>query len=261
MSTATGAAIERLGREHAGHCILLAEDNPIASAVAHELLRAAGLQVESVQDGAAAVEAVGRGGFDLVLMDVQMPGTDGLEATRALRAAGVTLPIVALTGDTDARGHAECLAAGMNDHVPKPVQARQLYDTLLRWLPPARSAAADAVLEALGRLDGLDPAVGLANVGGSTQALSRVLRRFTETYRAGVPGLADPTVRRGRRSAAHALRGVASTLGAVSLQGCLEDLERADDAGLDDAELERLAQQALEELRTLVAALDRVLGR
>lgn len=260
-TTAAGAAIDRLRREHAGRRVLLAEDNPIARAITKELVTATGLAVEVVADGAAAVAAVGRGGVDLVLMDLQMPGMDGLEATRALRAAGATLPIVALTGDGDARAQSECLAAGMNDHMPKPVLARQLYEALLRWLPASGPIAGDALLPGLARIDGLDASVGLGNVGGSPPALARVLRRFADTYRAGVPGLAAPQTPRERRDAAHALRGVAATLGAVSLQGRLEDLERAHDAGLDQVELGRLAHEALDELRGLVAALDGALGR
>src|SRR5512139_3220893 len=114
---APAAPVDRLRHEHAGRRILLAEDNPISRAVALELLRVPGLSVEAVGDGAAAVAAVGRGQVDLVLMDVQMPGMGGLEATQALRAAGATLPIVAMTGNTDAQDHAACLAAGMTDHI------------------------------------------------------------------------------------------------------------------------------------------------
>lgn len=257
---ASDTAAERLRQEHAGRRILLVDDNPIGRAIGMELLRVAGLSAETAEDGAAAVERAGRGGVDLVLMDVQMPGMDGLEATRSLRAAGCTLPIIAMTGNTDAQGHAACLAAGMDDHIPKPIEAHRLYEALLRWLPASARPDGTTLVQRLARIDGLDPSVGLGNVGGSTEALARVLRRFADTYRGGVAELVAPPSRRARRAAAHALRGAAATLGAVALQGRLEDLERADDAGLDDAELDALSRQALDELRDLVAGLDAALA-
>ncbi len=121
--------------------VLLAEDNLINQEVARELLRAAGCEVDVADNGRRAVEMARAGGYDLILMDVQMPELDGIEASRQIRALpGLSrLPIIAMTANAFAEDRAACLAAGMNDHVAKPVHAATLYDTLARWLAVARS--------------------------------------------------------------------------------------------------------------------------
>ncbi|MCD0422987.1 response regulator [Rubrivivax sp. JA1024] len=133
---ASEPAFVRLCARAAGRRVLLAEDNPVNQEVAVALLESAGLEVVVADDGARAVElACGSPPFDLVLMDVQMPGMDGLTATRTIRErAGRTLPIVAMTANAFGEDREACLAAGMDDHVAKPVDPAMLYTTLLRWL-------------------------------------------------------------------------------------------------------------------------------
>jgi len=127
----------QLRQGHAGQRILLAEDNLINQEVARELLSSAGLVVETANDGAAATEMALTRAYDLILMDVQMPVLDGLDATRAIRAkAGAGLPIVAMTANAFSEDRQACLAAGMNDHLSKPVDPARLYAMLARWLPP-----------------------------------------------------------------------------------------------------------------------------
>jgi signal transduction histidine kinase len=121
--------------------ILVAEDNPINQEVIAGLLDDAGLQVTLAADGTAAVAAAQAGAHDLVLMDMHMPGLDGIGAARAIRAiAGRPyVPIIALTADALESDRALCLAEGLDDHLAKPIDPDALYSTLLKWLrvPPA----------------------------------------------------------------------------------------------------------------------------
>ncbi len=119
-----------------GARVLLVEDNFINQEVACEILRAEGVEVTVAEDGLAAVELVSSKPFDLVLMDIQMPAMDGLEATRAIRKIpGLEkLPIIAMTANAFESDRQNSLDAGMNDHLPKPVNPEQVYGKLLEWL-------------------------------------------------------------------------------------------------------------------------------
>jgi len=117
--------------------VLVAEDNPVNQRVAARLLERLGCEVLLVANGAGAVDAVATQGVDLVLMDCQMPEMDGYAATAAIRAAGGAasrIPIVAVTANVMAGDRERCLAAGMDDHLAKPIDPARLGETVRRWL-------------------------------------------------------------------------------------------------------------------------------
>ncbi|MCW2240151.1 response regulator [Azospirillum canadense] len=123
--------------------ILVAEDNPTNQLIVASLLRRAGHAVEVAGDGAEAVSILLGTGADLVLMDVQMPGMDGLAAAQAIRLLGdpwARVPIVALTADTLPETREACRAAGMDDHLGKPVNPAALLAVVERWLSPSSGA-------------------------------------------------------------------------------------------------------------------------
>jgi CheY-like chemotaxis protein len=113
--------------------VLLAEDNPINALLARTLLEREGCKVDRVAGGDQAVAALSSDSFDLILMDLRMPGLNGVDATRAIRAQGVTVPIVALTADAFDEDRRACLAAGMSDFLVKPLTHAALRDVLTRW--------------------------------------------------------------------------------------------------------------------------------
>ena len=121
-----------------GARILLVEDNPLNQEVAIEMLRQEGMQVDLAEDGVQALDRVRSTDYDLVLMDMQMPVMDGETATRAIRLLPdrADLPIVAMTANTMAGDRERCLAAGMNDHLGKPIDPDRLWAALLRWVKP-----------------------------------------------------------------------------------------------------------------------------
>ncbi|MGL4605050.1 MAG: response regulator [Iodobacter sp.] len=159
----------------AGSRILLAEDNLINQMVAAELLRDAGFLVDVAANGLIALEMAQTKAYDLVLMDMQMPVMDGLEATRRLAALPelVLLPVVAMTANAMQADRERCLAAGMVDFVTKPIEPEALFNTLQRWIRPGHKTT---VLPA--SVAGLDRAAGLACAKGSEAHYLAVLQAF-----------------------------------------------------------------------------------
>jgi CheY-like chemotaxis protein len=122
--------------------VLLVDDHPMNRELGHALLTLAGCDVSTAEDGAQAVEAAGLGGFDLILMDVHMPGMDGLAAARAIRALPGpqgAVPIIALSADVLPEQIARCRAAGMDDHVAKPIRREELVAAVARALASGKT--------------------------------------------------------------------------------------------------------------------------
>lgn len=241
----------------AGARILLVEDNEINQQVATELLEQAGLVVDLANNGVEGVRMVAQTDYDVVLMDIQMPEMDGFEAARRIRANEAPsvepLPIIAMTAHAMAGDREKSLAAGMNDHVAKPIDPDQLFRTLLKWIKP-RSPATGAiptppeppqkpdVFFIENHWPGLNIRSGLAKVGGNSKLYHRLLFQFRQNHSGAADEIGQALSNGDLPLAArlaHTIKGVAGNLGADDLARAAAELERDLKAGRT-MELERL---------------------
>ncbi|NRR32507.1 response regulator [Oxalobacteraceae bacterium] len=261
-------------RAIAGAHVLLVEDNEMNQQVASEMLGSAGLAVSVACNGAECLAMLNRERYDLVLMDMQMPVMNGLQASAAIRADGrhSGLPIIAMTANVLSEDRQRCQRAGMNDFLSKPIEPDALFAMLLRWIParaagalPARTAAAAG--GSAPAIAGLDTAAGLRRAMGKPDVYQQLLRTFVRDQAELPQQLSDSlTVGDvpGTTALLHTLRGVAGNIGADRVQLLAQQLEQAlgretlpELAGRRDAllgELERQLGAIRAALRALPAA-------
>ena len=269
--------------------VLLADDNPVNQVVAEETLKLLGCRTQVVEDGSGAVEAMAEGGYDLVLMDVQMPVMDGFEATSQIRRLEAEqggprrVPIIALTADAMQGDRERCLAAGMDDYLSKPFTPTQLWEVLERWL--GATGVREKVLESNG--DSRNPSAEAnptESDTGSSLLDQKVLHGIRAMQRPGAPNLLGKVIKiylecspklvqalrsavvqersaDAIRQAAHSLKSSSANLGATSVAALCKELEvmgreaRIADAAATFAEVEKIYPLLCERL---AAELERV---
>ncbi|EYF03854.1 hybrid sensor histidine kinase/response regulator [Chondromyces apiculatus] len=229
----------------AGVRVLLVDDNEINQEVALGMLQRVGAVVTVAGSGAQALDRLRQGAFDIVLMDVQMPEMDGYETTRRLRtdARLESLPIIATTAEVLPQQQAQCLAAGMNDHIPKPLDMDNLVETIRRWAPPRATEPAQEPPPASTRAatseepPGFDTEGALVRIGGSEELLWRLRGQFLRNHRSDAQtlraALAAGDLAR-VRLVSHTLRGVAATVGIPVVADAAAPIEAAARDGLPE---------------------------
>jgi PAS domain S-box-containing protein len=266
--------------------LLVVEDNPMNQQIARELLESAGVTVNIAKNGLIAVESLmneaGSIPYDAILMDIQMPEMDGYEATRRIRRmprfAGT--PIIAMTAHAMAEERGKVTAAGMNDHVAKPIIPKDLFRTLRRWTRPRSPVAAGlnppqqspSRLTPEGGTPGTPPHAttdvpsihgvnfqeGLARLGGNSELYLRLLREFPAAQEGelGKIGQALSTKDPGKaRTLLHSLKGLAGNLSLDNLFQTAGTLEKALQAS-DWAESSRLFELLVSGFHRLSRAID-----
>lgn len=247
-----------------GRHVLLVEDNAINQIVAAELLQSeAGMQVTIAEDGLKALALLDELHIDVVLMDVQMPGIDGLETTRRIRADGrwAQLPIIAMTAHAMASDRAECMASGMNDCVVKPFEPQVLLNVLASWLQPAKEAALvkEQEPEARPRPQAvvIDFEVGMRRCMGKVDLYKRIASRFLDVKGREVEHVRVALAKGDQARAVelvHQLISSAGTLGAESLSQTARTLQTAIRNG-DVGELQSQVTYMEEQVRNVLEAL------
>ncbi|MBF0460120.1 MAG: response regulator [Magnetococcales bacterium] len=263
------ASCQEAAQKLRGTHLLLVEDNLLNQELVVDLLQNAGVRVDVASDGAEAVAKVAQGAYDGVLMDCQMPVMDGFEATRTIRQDGrfADLPILAMTANAMAGDREKCLAAGMNDHMTKPMDMDQLFCILARWIRPQETVVCSlplpkaAALADLPAIAGLDLARALARVGGNVEPLRKLIHRFAATQGEMMVRLRTAVANNALESAvreAHTIKGLAGNIGATVLAewaGQVEGLlQRGETAGLAAA-LQAMAAEQASLRERIVAAL------
>ncbi|SPF36706.1 PAS domain S-box (fragment) [Candidatus Desulfosporosinus infrequens] len=237
---------QKTGYEIAGARVLLVEDNSFNQQVALEILESAGLVVEIANNGKEAVETIAKANYEVVLMDVQMPVMGGYEATRLLRADEkyADLPIIAMTAHAMQGARDECLAAGMNDYVSKPIDQKQLFSVLIQWIKPGNrddSVAAKVVQLKQpntpdpenwlpDNLPGLDIESGLKWINGNKQLYRQLLINFAKSYVSiteEIEDLIEKDDLQAAEHAAHTIKGIAGNISAYEIQLAAQEIETA----------------------------------
>jgi len=255
--------------------ILLVEDNALNQLVATKLLAKLGYEVAVAANGIEALAALEHANFDAVLMDCQMPEMDGYDATRELRRREGTArhtPVIAMTAAAMQGDREECLAAGMDDYLTKPIRADALSETIGRWIgtdEQTEGSATDTVASQSPDVAQLDESRiamlrDLDDGDGTLMALladefTSEAQRQLNALRAGVAEGDPQAVER----AAHSVKGSSANLGAVRLSqltGRIEEFARAGAIGSLDAEIDAVAVE-FERVRHALAALVEVPAR
>ncbi|MBF0376699.1 MAG: response regulator [Desulfamplus sp.] len=228
-----------------GAKVLLVEDNVFNQQVATEILIGEGLTVEIANNGREAVDAVNRSEYDIVFMDVQMPVMSGYEACSIIRKNEKfkDLPIVAMTAHAMSGAREECIAAGMNDYVTKPINPKELHSVLIKWIKPGVRLVSPATekhqkqaevqnneIQLPDSLPDIDLKAGVGRVGGNQKLYKELLVGFSKKYADAAEEMKQMLLQNDLTTLhrlAHTIKGVASNLEIESVRFAALELETA----------------------------------
>jgi len=249
--------------------LLLVEDNLVNQEVSQEILGAAGFDIDICDNGVEALQAVQEKAYDVVLMDIQMPVMDGLQATQAIRSLEgcfTELPIIAMTAHALGEDIDKSLAVGMNAHVTKPIDPEVLFKELSRWVKPAKKPLVKQIAAVMSEampdaLPGVDLKDGLTRLNGNWVTYKRILLGFRNKHSGAADSL-ERFILHGKwgeaTHLAHTLKGSGGNLGAKQLYKAAAAMEQAcRKAEVDvDSEVFKMLRSSLAEVTDGLAVLE-----
>ena len=262
-----------------GSHILLVEDNEMNRQVAVGILSVGGFRIDIAENGEIAVEKAFECMPDIILMDMQMPVMDGIEATRQIRSNPKLrkVPIIAMTANAMQADRELCMEAGMNDYIAKPFDPNKLFSILTKWLAPAgeqrreppgeeketaaREQTAQECKPPLAAIKGLDVSAGLQHLMGNEALYLQVLEKFSINQRGAISGVIEALEKGDREGAerlAHTLKGLCGSIGASALQKKAEALEKEIRSGTPAEELTGLLDETEKLLASLISGIERL---
>lgn len=253
-----------------GAKILLVEDNEINQELALELLESNGINVQIANHGQEALDILDKQSFDGVLMDCQMPVMDGYTASRRIRDQEQykSLPVIAMTANAMKGDKDKVIAAGMNDHIAKPIDVKEMFNTMARWITPSNPMGSSSVQYKpsvahepikIPKLAGIDTQKGLAITQNNLKLYLRLLNKFScsesDFEKRFIAALHSNDPKEKTRCA-HTLKGVAGNIGATRLKSLAQILELACEKGSSEADITKYFKAVVEELSPILIELE-----
>jgi PAS domain S-box-containing protein len=264
----TDQAYEQAVSSLRGAHVLLVEDNEINQEVALELLGKVGIRATLATNGQEALDRLESSEFDGVLMDIQMPVMDGYTATRKIRenALWAELPVIAMTANAMASDLEQCIKSGMNDHVAKPINVTEMFQTMTRWISPAQpvTEAEDSIVETMvhdgiPETPGIDTQAGLKTVQGNETLYLKLLGKYRDSQidfkDQFLIALKSGDMETATRLA-HTLKGVSGNIGALEVQEAALKLETSCKKGHTERTLRNKLNAVIKALTPVIASLN-----
>jgi signal transduction histidine kinase/CheY-like chemotaxis protein len=240
--------------------ILLVEDNHTNQEIILGLLETTGLHIDLAVNGVEAIKMSQTHHYDLILMDIQMPIMDGYEAARTIRRGDEKIPIIALSASVMQEDIAKTKAAGMNEHLNKPIDIAKLFKTLAQYLPhhvvTAHTQNSNNTDKMIPPFLHINTDIGLSHTGNNPQLYLKILKNFYEEYRTFDPKSLDES---SFGIAIHTLKGLTANIGAQTLYKCVAGIDQRQDKK-ELPELVRLLGDVLDDLRHLNPATTHATG-
>ncbi|MCF8199852.1 MAG: response regulator, partial [Sulfuritalea sp.] len=257
----------------AGARLLLVEDNEMNQELAMELLSQAGIEVTLAGDGQKALDILNEvTDFDGILMDCQMPVMDGYTATRAIRRNPhfKDTPIIAMTANAMVGDREKVMEAGMNDHIAKPLNVNDMFNTIAKWVKPAHPARSEKIgsgetatdnADALPDLPGIDTVAGMATTMQNRKLYVKLLNKFRDSqadFEASFAAARKDADATAATRCAHTLKGTAGNIGAKGVQAAAAELEHACQKGSAAKTIKKHLSKVLAELGPVIETLQKV---